>query len=159
MTELETGNLLCEHITEVLNRIITTTGEQIQKDNKEIWDGFLHQLNNDEWAAMFLAFKTLVDRENLSLRPDQQRKFDAAYTTFKRDSLLRERCMDIRNRAKNTKDLAWAMIMTIREVWNFSKGLDIPNVNTKLPEPETAYEKRKYRREINIQIQETLFEL
>lgn len=150
------GEQLCEHITDTLNDIIKNTG-QIKKDNKEIWDGFLHQVTNDEWAAMFEAFKQKVSDEDIALRPDQQDKFERAYTTFQRDRHLRERCMDIRHKHKNTKDLAWAMIMTIREVWNKSKGIDIPNVD-KEPPPITPKEIKKYRREINITIQEKLFE-
>lgn len=153
------GNELCELITDLLNNIITGTGQQIKKDNKEIWDGFLHIIGNDEWAAMFEAFKQKVSDLDLVLRPDQQQKFETAYTTFQRDRHLRERCMDIRTKHKNTKELAWAMIMTIREVWNKSQGRDIPNVDTRPPEPKTPKEIKQYRREINITIQERLFEI
>lgn len=157
---LQLGQELCAHITTVLNDIITTTGQQIQKDNKQIWDGFLHQVTNDEWSAMFKAFKHEVEANDICLRPDQVHKFDSAYTTFKRDSQLRERCMDVRTRHKNTKDLAWGMIMTIREIWNKKQGIDIPNVDTTVQSlPKTPYERRKYRREYNITIQETLFEI
>lgn len=160
MAKIEVGNELCEYITGVLNNIITTTGKQIAKDNKEIWDGFLHKVDNEDWAAMFEAFKHKLANSDQFLSQHQQDKFDRAYTTFKRDSQLRERCMDIRTQHKNTKDLAWAMIHVIREVWNADKGIDIPNVDQpQKATPKTARQIKEYRREINITIQERLFEI
>lgn len=156
------GLLLIDHITDVLNDLIVKTGKQIDKDETVIWDGFLHQLNNDEWASMFLAFKELVSNNNIFLTHHQQRKFDEAYMTFEKDKLKRERCMDIRNRFMNTKQLAWSMIMTIREVYNTVKGRDIPNVDAAPPAVKTV-SKAGQRRVINIQakieIWEDLFEV
>jgi hypothetical protein len=111
-------------------------------------------LTNDEWESMFLAFKTLVKDHDLALNPDQQNKFERAWTTFQHDKNLHERCMD----RKMTKMSAWAMINVIREVWNKSKGIDIPNEDRPV-KPNSPHELKKYRREINITIQETLFEI
>jgi hypothetical protein len=162
MANLQDGQLLCEHITEVLNTLITTTGKQIDKDEPQIWDGFLHQITNDEWESMFMAFKQIVEDHKIHLTHHQQRKFDEAYMTFQKDKVKRERCMDIRNRFMNTKTLAWGMIMTVREVVNASKGQDIPNVDKpKLPEPKPPQEGKKRRINITakIEIWEDLFDV
>jgi hypothetical protein len=161
MADLQMGYELNQHITTVLNNIITDTGRQIERDNELIWDGFLHQLNNDDWAAMFAAFDDLVTKKDIFLTPHQQRKFQDAYTTFKRDKDLRPKCMDIRTKFKSTKDLAWAMIMIIREVVNASNGVNIPNVDSGLKPKNTSSEKelKTYRREYNITVIERLFEI
>lgn len=162
MANTQDGLILCEHITQVLNDIITKTGKQIDKDEPEIWQGFLHQLTNDEWESIFMAFKHLVDEHSIHLTHHQQRKFDEAYMTFQKDKLKRERCMDIRNRFMNTKTLAWGMIMTVREVVNQVYKQDIPNVDKpREPEPQPQPEGR--RRKINItakiEIWEDLFDV
>ena len=162
MEKIELGNELCEYITDTLNNIIITTGRKIEKNNEQIWKNFLHIIDNDHWDAMFAAFKHKVATSDQLLRHDQQDKFDRAYTTFKRDSQLYDRCMDIKSKSKgiDNKDPAWAMIMTIRELWNACAGRDIPNVDQeKKPEPKTPRQIREYRREYNITIQERLFEL
>lgn len=131
------GIVLCEHITEVLNTLITSTGKQIDKNEPKIWDDFLHQLTNDEWESMFMAFKEVVAKHDILLTNHQQRKFDEAYTTFQKDKLKRESCMDIRNKFMNTKQLAWGMIMTIREVINQVNKKEVPNVDTAKPVVKT----------------------
>lgn len=162
MANSKDGQILIEHITDVLNNIITTTGRQIDRDEAAIWDGFLHQLNNDEWESMFMAFKELVAKHNIFLSHHQQRKFDDAYTTFKRDSLKRERCMDIRNKFMNTKNLAWGMIMTIREVVNQANKVDIPNVDAPKQATTKTVTTKGNKRVINIsariEIWEDLFQ-
>jgi hypothetical protein len=162
MANLQDGQLLCEHITGILNNLITKTGKQIDRDEPQIWDGFLHQITNDEWESIFMAFKQIVDDNKILLTHHQQRKFDEAYMTFQKDKVKRERCMDIRNRFMNTKTLAWGMIMTVREVVNQANKVDIPNVDKpKLPEPPPHKEGKKRRINITakIEIWEDLFDV
>lgn len=160
MANTQDGLLLCEHITDVLNTLITTKHKQIDKDEPAIWDGFLHQLTNDEWESMFMAFKDLVSKHNIFLTPHQQTKFDEAYTTFQKDKLKRERCMDIRNKFMNTKKLAWAMIMTIREVVNQVNNVDIANVDSKpTPVEQPQVKKRVINISARIEIWEDLFDV
>lgn len=160
MANTQDGNLLCEHITQVLNNIITTTGQQIDKDEPKIWDDFLHQLTNDEWESMFMAFKHMVDKHSILLTHHQQRKFDEAYATFQKDKNKRARCMDIRNRFMNTKTLAWGMIMTVREVVNQANKQHIPNVDQvkqAVPPPQEG-RRRKINIHATIEIWEDLFD-
>ena len=162
MANTQDGLILCEHIAQVLNDIITKTGKQIDKDEPAIWDGFLHQLTNDEWESMFTAFKVLIEQHKIHLTHHQQRKFDEAWITFQKDKHKRERCMDIRNKFMNTKTLAWGMIMTIREVQNQVNKKDIPNVDKpKEPEalPHTPGKRRKINITAKIEIWEDLFDI
>ena len=162
MASVQDGVLLMDHITDILNDLITSTGKQIDRNEKIIWDGFLHQVLNDEWESMFMAFKELVAKNNIFLTHHQQRKFDEAYLTFQKDKVKRERCMDIRNRFMNTKELAWSMIMTIREVNNLSKGRDIPNVDAPVvvSKPITKPgQRRKINIHATIEIWEDLFDV
>jgi hypothetical protein len=162
MANTQDGLVLCEHITQVLNDIITKTGKQIDKDEPAIWDGFLHQLTNDEWESIFTAFKLLIEQHSIHLTHHQQRKFDEAYITFQKDKLKRDRCMDVRNRFMNTKTLAWGMIMTIREVVNQVNKTNIPNVDKPVV-PESKPHQPGKRRKINItakiEIWEDLFDI
>lgn len=156
------GALLNQYITDQLNDIILSTGKAIDKDNPKIWQGFLHQLTNDNWASMFEAFKHLVDSKGILLTHHQQQKFDEAYMTFHKDKLKRERCMDIRNRFMNTKTLAWGMIMTIREVYNQANNTAIANQDQQT-QPEAKPQAPGRRRKINvhatIEIWEDLFDV
>ena len=132
MANITQGNELNQYITDTLNGLITTTGRQIDKNEKIIWDEFLHIIDNDNWADMFAAFKHALDSQSIFLNSLQERRYTEALRTFERDSLLRERCMDILNKAKNTRTLAWGMIMTIREVYNEKNKVNIPNVDLSL---------------------------
>jgi len=162
MANTQDGLILCEHITQVLNDIITKTGKQIDKDEPAIWDGFLHQLTNDEWESMFTAFKVLIEQHKIHLTHHQQRKFDEAWITFQKDKHKRERCMDIRNKFMNTKTLAWGMIMTIREVQNQVNKKDIPNVDKPVvpqPKPHVPGKRRKINVHATFEIWEDLFDI
>lgn len=162
MANSQDGLILMEHITNVLNNLITTTGKQIDRDEKVIWDEFLHQLTNDEWDSMFMAFKEIVDKHGILLTHHQQRKYDEAYTTFQKDKLKREKCMDILNKFMNTRTLAWGMIMVIREVVNQANKVDVPNVDAPKTVETKTQTKNGNKRVINIsariEIWEELFQ-
>lgn len=157
MANLEQGYELCQHITDTLNNIINKTGRQIDKNEPEIWDGFLHQASNQDWEDMFAAFKHMISNSEVFLENHQQCKFDEAYTTFQRDKNKRERCMDIRNKYKNTKYMAWSMIMIIREVVNAINGVKISNTNSK-DIPDSKIKQSKHRMSITITF-DTLFDV
>jgi hypothetical protein len=127
MANLSNGYELCQAITDLLNSIIVNSGKQIDKNEKAIWDGFLHQATNQDWEDIFAAFKHMINTGGVHLTHYQQTRFDEAYTTFQQDKHRRERCMDIKYKFKNTKVLSWGMIMVIREVVNTINGVDIPN--------------------------------
>lgn len=127
MANLTQGNDLNQYITDTLNNLITSTGQQINKNERVIWDEFLHIIDNDNWADMFAAFKDTLDHHDIFLNSIQERRYREALATFERDSKLRERCMDVLTKAKNTRTLAWGMIMTVREVYNEKNKITIPN--------------------------------
>jgi hypothetical protein len=155
--DLPTGHALNQHITDVLNDIIISTKRQIDRDEKKIWDGFLHELSNEDWENMFAAFEDLLKTSPSLLTNYQSRKYEEARQIFNIDKHRRERCMDIRNKFMNTKEKAWSMIMVIREYYNATQNKNIPNVDT--VEPSTKLAKDKYKKiEITVKIFEDLFE-
>ena len=110
---------------------------------------------------MFAAFKDCLDKNNIFLNALQQRRYDEALQTFERDSQLRERCMDILTQAKNTRKLAWGMIMTIREVTNEKNKINIPNVDraVKTIKPSKGIEIEKTKEYTKITIFNDLFDI
>lgn len=162
MANAQDGLILLEHITGVLNNLIIKSGKQIDRDEKAIWDDFLHQLTNDEWESMFMAFKELVSKHGIFLSHHQQRKYDEAYTTFQKDKHKREKCLDILNKFMNTRTLAWGMIMVIREVVNQANKVDVPNVDAPKTVQTKTTTKNGQKRVINIsariEIWEDLFQ-
>jgi len=161
MANLKQGYELNQYITDVLNNLIETTGHQIQRDEPKIWAEFLHVLDNDNWSDMFAAFKDCLDNNNIFLNALQERRYDEALKTFERDSQLRESCMDILTQAKNTRKLAWGMIMTIREVTNEKNKINIPNVDNavKTTKPVKGIEIEKTKEYTKIIIFNDLFDI
>jgi hypothetical protein len=155
--DLPTGHALNQHITDVLNDIIISTKRQIDRDEKKIWHGFLHELSNEDWENMFAAFEDLMKTSPNLLTNYQSRKYEEARQIFNIDKNRRERCMDVRNKFMNTREKAWSMIMVIREYYNSCQGKNIPNQDT--VEPSTKIAKDKYKKiEITVKIFEDLFD-
>ena len=115
-------------LTEFLNTEIRHTG-QIQINNKRIWDGWLHRMDNAVWRGL-LETADLLHTQNPQL-------FDLrAYTAIQQglDLLNKydnyyDRVMDMRNRHVQAKHTAWKCLMTLRETWNTAVGVDIPNTD------------------------------
>jgi hypothetical protein len=126
MANIQRGIELCSGITDLLNNIISTQGK-IEKDNKEIWDGLLHVLDNNDWEDIFQGFKTLIKQHTVFLTAANERKFLSASAVFQKDHHYHDRCMDVRTKTKNNKVHAWAMIMVIRETVNEINGQKVVN--------------------------------
>mgnify|MGYP003122823136 CR=1 FL=1 len=124
----ETSIAVIEAIAEMLNTEIRKTGE-IQINNSVIWDGYLHQMHNEDWRGVLTTLDTLhrqhpelfsmqnaeAVREGLELLD----KFDQYY----------DRVMDMRNRHVSAKKTAWKCIMACREVWNQATDEYLPNTD------------------------------
>jgi hypothetical protein len=126
MANLDRGIDLWESMANTLNQIVLDTGK-IERDNPTIWQGYLHQWNNEEWEDIFYAVNTVK-----SIHPDaftdfNERKLVEATAVFKRAKMLHLRCMD----RKSTKTYAWSTIMLMREVWNTIHQQHIPFTDTK----------------------------
>jgi hypothetical protein len=113
-------------IAKILNDEILSKG-QIQINNKKIWDGMLHKMENEVWRGvleMFVELEhqhpnmiTLQDMRNISDALALLDKFDAYY----------DRVLDMRNKDVGAKKTAWRALMTTREVICRCWGLDLPN--------------------------------
>ena len=123
---IERGVDLWVEIARLLNEEIQAKG-QITINNKRIWDGWLHRVNNDDWQAILLAFGILDKQTPGAIDMNQYRKFDEVLTAFDEYCDLHPRCMDIKSKSINTKIKAWGMIMVLREVYNKANDLWIPN--------------------------------
>lgn len=124
--KLETSIAVIEAIAEMLNTEIRKNGE-IQINNSTIWDGYLHQMHNEDWRGILETMHTLADQhpelfsmQNLEAVRDGLElldKFDQYY----------DRVMDMRNRHVSAKKTAWRCIMAIREVYCQANGIYLPN--------------------------------
>ena len=124
----ETSIAVMEAIAEMLNTEIRKNGE-IQINNSIIWDGYLHQMHNEDWRGILETMHTLYQQQpqlfsmqNVSAITDGielLNKFDQYY----------DRVMDMKNRHVSAKKTAWKCIMAIREVWNTATGEYLPNKN------------------------------
>jgi hypothetical protein len=126
--KLETSIAVIEAIAEMLNTEIRKNGE-IQINNSTIWDGYLHQMHNEDWRGILATMNTLAEQhpelftlQNLEAIRDGIAlldKFDQYY----------DRVMDMRNRHVSAKKTAWKCIMSIREVYCKANGIYLPNSN------------------------------
>ena len=124
--KLETSIAVIEAIAEMLNTEIRKTGE-IQINNSTIWDGYLHQMHNEDWRGILATMNNLAGQhpelftlQNLEAIRDGIAlldKFDQYY----------DRVMDMRNRHVSAKKTAWKCIMSIREVYCKANGIYLPN--------------------------------
>lgn len=106
-----------ENYAEALNTIILEDGK-IEKDDRRIWDGYLHRWSNTDWLEILLAMEYLLEQQ-----PEH-------FTNFHKDALqeatqiiveykdMIPRVMDKRDSEMNNKRISWKISMSMREVWN-----------------------------------------
>jgi hypothetical protein len=115
-------------IAECLNDIIINTGKSLQKDNKTIWEGFLHRWDNQDWLDMLEGFHAISESSPESVRPYHKNNAEMARTAILKNKAKSDRVLD----TKLHKHTAWAMINTFREVWNNLHDKNIPNEDSKI---------------------------
>jgi hypothetical protein len=106
-----------------LNEEIRKTG-QLQKNNHPLWDEYLHEWANREYAKVLSAMRDLMEQH-----PEMFKGFheDAILNA---EMILHKNWESEDNRVLDTKKYktdAWKLIMTMREVWNKAIGIDLPN--------------------------------
>jgi oligoendopeptidase F len=123
---LTNGIKNCEAITDLLNNIITSTGQAIDIDNATIWRGFLHQpdVNNEFWEQTIQAMEMLERECRKNFKTFHREALWAARLALDQDRACHARCMD----TKLNKGKTWRLIMSIREVINSINEVHIPNV-------------------------------
>jgi len=120
---LEEGVKHWSDMAKALNEEILEHGE-IQKNNKTIWDNYLHQWTNWEYATVLGVMRDLMDSNPEYFRGNHESAILTAETVLMRNwESEKDRVLDQRR----FKEVAWKLIMTMREVWNRVQGIDLPN--------------------------------
>lgn len=116
-------------IAKMLNAEIETSGE-IQINNKTIWEGYLHKMDNAVWTACLEALVELNQQHPEMLTMSDYASVETALKTVRKHQDYYDRVLDMRNKHLDHKKLAWRAFMTIREVVNRCWDLDLPNSDT-----------------------------
>ena len=120
---------LMYHIKEMLNNEIRNSGE-IQINNKTIWDGFLHQMSNEDWLGIVMVLHELECVHPELFTPQHTRALEDCAELLHKFSPYYDRVMDMKNRHVSAKKTAWKMLMTVREIWNSAVGDGLPNLDS-----------------------------
>ena len=122
MANLVRGCEIWEALAKDLNGIIRTSG-QIQIDNHHIWNTWLHQLQNEDWADMILMAQAAIREMPSCAQTFHKSKLYEALDALQNESDQRDRVLD----RKEHKGKAWAAMMALREVYNNIEEIDCPN--------------------------------
>lgn len=117
---------LIQRIAEHLNAIIQLTGS-IKPNNRNIWQGVLHELQNHHWQGMIDTLNTLCDQQPHIGSFKHRIALDEANSILKKYAHKYDRIMDQKNYRFNHKPVAWKCLMTIRELYNACCDIDLPN--------------------------------
>jgi hypothetical protein len=101
-------------VANTLNKSILDTGRKIDINNTVIWQEFLHRWDNSDWQNILSAFNAVCSQQPDLIKPFHQRNYENAVTVLNCHSDQHARILD----TKPNKKIAWAMIMTLREVFN-----------------------------------------
>lgn len=128
MSNIVAGVRNCEIIAEHLNEIIAKTG-RIDINNKEIWQGFLHQpeINNQFWEETLSALEMLMREAPDCFTATNKNQIWDARSVFDEYKDRHPRVLDSTQAGKSLKGYAWKTMMTTREVINAINGVDLPN--------------------------------
>jgi len=124
----ETSIAVMEAIAEMLNTEIRKNGE-IQINNSIIWDGYLHQMHNEDWRGILETMHTLYQQQPQLFSMQNVSAIDDGIALLDKFDQYYDRVMDMKNRHVSAKKTAWKCIMAIREVWNTATGEYLPNKN------------------------------
>lgn len=113
-------------IKEMLNTEIRKHGE-IQINNKNIWDGYLHKMDNDVWNGLLMVLQTLEEQHPKYFTMHHLKTLNEAVQLMNKYGGYYDNVLDMKNRHVDAKRTAWKCIMMIREVWNACVGEYLPN--------------------------------
>lgn len=123
MASFERGVNHWRDIAETLNDIIIETGDEVKKDNRKVWDGFLHRWDNQDWEDMLAAVTGVLEEMPSLAKPFHKNNINTARATILKNKHKSDRVLD----TKEHKRKAWSMIMTMREIWNEMNDIHLPN--------------------------------
>jgi len=124
----ETSIAVMQAIAEMLNTEICKNGE-IQINNSVIWDGYLHQMHNEDWRGILETMRQLANQHPELFSVQNITAIDDGLELLDKFEQYYDRVMDMKNRHVSAKKTAWKCIMAIREVWNRATGEYLPNDN------------------------------
>lgn len=110
---LEKGVNRWSDISKLLNEI-EQEPEGITINDKRIWNGILHDWDNEDWELLLEAVGELLDRHPGFFKKYQIDAWREATKILLRSKNEHPRTLDQRPHKK----YAWKMIMSAREVWN-----------------------------------------
>jgi hypothetical protein len=115
-----------------LNEEILKAGK-LQKNNHPLWNGYLHEWANREYAKVLAAMRDLMEQQPELFRPFHENAI------LRAETILHKNWESEDNRVLDTKKYktdAWALIMAMREVWNKAGNIDLPNEDSSRRKPK-----------------------
>jgi hypothetical protein len=125
-TNLELSIEIAYNIAKMLNHTIETDGE-IKINNKTIWKGYLHQMDNNVWYGLVDLLEQLQQQSPGVFKPYDEKNLADARAALDKHSPYYDNVLDMKNRHLDNKKIAWRMLMTVREVWNRCCDIHLPN--------------------------------
>jgi len=116
-------------LKEFLNNEIRSNGE-IQINNRRIWDGWLHKMDNEVWYGILLTLAELERAHPEYFNLHQSKAILEGLTLLNKFSDYYDKVLDMNNRHVKAKGVAWKCLMTVREVWNSCVDDALPNLDT-----------------------------
>ena len=127
-TKTELSVAIMRHIQKTLNNIIESTGE-IQINNKTIWDGYLHQMDNEVWRGILETMNLLSKQHPELLTLYQLVAIGEGLAALDKYEDYYDKVLNMKTKVISHKGIAWKCFMTVREVMNKACDIDIPNSN------------------------------
>jgi hypothetical protein len=116
-------------LKEFLNNEIRQNGE-IQINNKRIWDGWLHKMDNEVWYGILETLAQLEREHPKYFNLHQSRAIEEGLTLLNKYSDYYDKVLDMNNKHVKAKGVAWKCLHTVREVWNTCVNDPLPNLNS-----------------------------
>lgn len=126
MANVELAVDIAVKITGMLNDEILSKG-QLQLNNKVIWDGMLHKMDNHVWRNVLEMLQQLNEQHSSLVTIQDQRNISDALRLLDKYENYYDRVLDMKNKHVDAKKTAWRALMSTREIICRCWNLDIPN--------------------------------
>lgn len=126
MTNTELSIEIMHHIQRMLNNQIENQGA-IKINNKTIWNGFLHKMDNSVWRGCLETLQQLEEQSPALFDSYHRDAVAAGLKALDKYEQYYDRVLDMRNKHVDHKKIAWRCLMTIREVMNRATGIKLDN--------------------------------
>lgn len=120
---------IMRHIQRTLNNIIETQGE-IKINNKTIWQGYLHQMDNHVWRGILETLNQLSEQSPQLFSQYHLLAIEQGLAALDRFDMYYDNVLDMKNHHLNHKKIAWKCLMTVREIMNTAHDIRLPNCDT-----------------------------